>query len=180
MPRGKVSSVSFSSTASSSELSITEHDENNNVSKFTLIKPAAKTTLETKPLNTPKLKNFAFPRKEAIQSSDTPEVVKAADSAPNHSLNFKFTLLLVSLFVAVNIGLAILLNDSKPQTQLAVTKPVPPVVETKSAPRPVLELKAQPAKPLLELANKKTDNSVSAAEQNKINQQDLLSILSRD
>lgn len=128
MPRGKVTSEMLKFVADTGDAEVKEQEKNSPApAKFTLIQPEAE-----------------HEEDELVQSvhkefSETMETTRP---------NFKFTLLLVTLFVAVNIGLIALLDDNKKSTPQANTEEnnVPIVNLDKQAPATT---NADPEKPVL-------------------------------
>lgn len=131
MPRGKVTSEMLKFVADSGDADVKEQ-EKTPAAKFTLIEP------------------------EVEEDKDEDELVQAvhnefAETLETNRPNFKFTLLLVTLFVAVNIGLITLLDDNKK----TATQPA----ENDSV--PVVTLDKQPTATTAEKpAFSKMDNSV--------------------
>lgn len=95
MPRGKVFNQSLASNALGDEAADNEGSNKYSSAKFTLIMPDSEVNAENE-------ENTQLSMEIGSQKADS------------HSMNFKFTVLLVTLFVAVNIGLVALLDNDKP------------------------------------------------------------------
>lgn len=98
MPRGKVFNQSLASSTVAGDVFDGEANtkQSSSAKKFTLIMPDAEENQEN-------------------EDSVRLAAEMAAQRAESQSANFKFTVLLVALFVAVNVGLVTLLDSDKPE-----------------------------------------------------------------
>jgi hypothetical protein len=131
MPRGKIANVSSSVKAEDINSNTNTNHSDTTASQFQLVSKESAN-------NNAKEETVAKPASNSAYSSEA------------SSLNFKFTLLLVALFVVVNIGLVSLLDSDKN----AADKPAKEEnsIETASKPqeqKPVLLEKTDVSKPVL-------------------------------
>ncbi len=106
MPRGKVITepAAAKAKAGKSDVAADEVNENKNASKFKLVEAESEAGKETD---------------EEDTGSFHESFTEKSEHAP---MNFKFTLLLVAVFVAVNIGLIALLDKDRPEDSTPVSK----------------------------------------------------------
>ncbi len=181
MPRGKVANQSLHFKADVSDDAVRE-EENKGSAKFVLIEPEAEDKDEDEEDN-------------LVQSVHNDFTETLESSRPN----FKFTLLLVTLFVAVNFSLITLLDNNRHTTPptspkdetVGIEAPKMEITDRKRPPveRPVLAAPAEEVKMVEKPVSEKAVSEKPALEKQAVSkpavshpgaEQDLLSIINKD